>query len=99
MVVLVATSVKPGFRGELSKWMLEPHAGVFVGNLSARIRERLWEKIEREVTEGSAVMIYTSRSEQGFQVRSHGDRTRIPEDFEGLTLIRQRIERSSKTAP
>lgn len=63
--------------------MLEPHAGVFVGNLTARIRDRLWEKVEREMKDGSAVMLYSARTEQGFSVRSQGDRTRLPHRFRG----------------
>lgn len=93
------TAVKPGLRGELTRWMIEPQAGVFVGNLTARIRERLWLKVEREVSEGSAVLLYSARTEQGFAVLCHGDRRRMPMDFEGLTLIRQRLERKTQTAP
>lgn len=76
--------------------MIEPQAGVFVGNLPARVRDKLWEKVEREVREGSAVMLYSARTEQGFAVRCHGDRRRVPVDLEGLTLIRQRIERRER---
>lgn len=93
MVVLIVTAAKPGLRGELSRWMIEPHAGVFVGNVGARIRDRLWEKVEREMKEGSALMLFSARTEQGFLVRSHGDRSRLPVDFEGLTLISRRLDR------
>ena len=91
-MVLVVTAAKPGLRGELSRWMREPHAGVFVGNLAARIRDRLWEKVEREMKGGSALMLFSARTEQGFLVRSHGDRSRLPADFDGMTLIRRTLE-------
>lgn len=90
MVVLILTAVKPGLRGELSRWMIEVKAGVFVGRLSGRIRERLWSKVIRDVDKGSATMVCTARTEQGFEVRSHGDPDRIPLDFEGITLICRR---------
>ncbi|MBS1705480.1 MAG: type I-E CRISPR-associated endoribonuclease Cas2 [Armatimonadetes bacterium] len=93
MVVLILTAVKPGLRGELSRWFIEPQAGVFVGNLSARVRDKLWEKVERDVTEGSAVLVFSARTEQGFAIRAHGDRRRMPVDFEGLSLIRFITER------
>lgn len=96
---MIVTAVKPGLRGELTRWMIEPQAGVFVGNLTGRVRDRLWEKVEREISDGSAVMLYSARTEQGFAVRSWGDRRRIPVDWEGLTLIRQRLERKSRAAP
>lgn len=99
MVVLIVTAVKPGLRGELSRWMIEPQAGVFVGRISARIRDRLWEKVVREVKEGSAVLLCSARTEQGFSIRCHGDRTRVPVDFEGITLIRRQIKRSETPAP
>lgn len=89
MVVMIVTAVKPGLRGELSRWLLEPHAGVFVGNLPARVRDRLWEKVEREAGDGSGVLLFSARTEQGFAVRAFGDRRRFPADFEGLTLIQQ----------
>jgi len=92
MVVLIVTAVKPGLRGELTRWMIEPQAGVFVGNVTARIRDKLWEKVEKDVKTGSAVLLFSARTEQGFAVRVHGDRTRLPVDFDGLTLIRRRIE-------
>lgn len=92
-MVLIVTAVKPGLRGELTRWMIEPQAGVFVGNTPARVRDRLWDKVVREVREGSAVLLYTARTEQGFAVRAHGDRRRLPVEYEGLTLIRQRLDR------
>ena len=93
MVVLIVTAVKPGLRGELSRWMIEPQAGCFVGNVTSRIRDRLWKKITTSVAEGSAIMVASARTEQGFFVLVHGDRDRIPMDFDGLTLISRRSSR------
>lgn len=93
MVVLIVTAVKPGLKGELSRWMIEPQAGVFVGRISARIRDKLWVKVQRDVKDGSAILVYSSRTEQGYSVLCHGDRRRIPVESEGLTLISQRIDR------
>lgn len=44
MVVLVLTACPSGLRGDISRWMLEIAPGVFVGRLSTRVRERLWER-------------------------------------------------------
>lgn len=90
MVVLILDRVKPGLRGELSRWMLEPKAGVFVGRLSGMVRDRLWDKIRREADfEAGCVMLHTSNNEQGFLIRTHGKPTRPIEDFEGLLLARK----------
>jgi len=76
--------------------MIEPQAGVFVGNLPARVRDKLWEKVESEAKQGSALMLFSAQTEQGFAVRCFGDRRRVPVDFDGLTLIQQRIERAKR---
>ncbi|MCR4318385.1 MAG: type I-E CRISPR-associated endoribonuclease Cas2e [Planctomycetes bacterium] len=49
MMVLILDRVKESLRGELTRWMLEPKAGVFVGTLSAMVREHLWKKVITEV--------------------------------------------------
>lgn len=90
MTVLILNAVKPGLRGELSRWLIEPKAGVFVGHVSARIRDRLWEKVLQDVKEGDAMMVASAQTEQGFEIRVHGDPNRFPVDFEGLTLIARR---------
>lgn len=88
MVVLILERVPTGLRGELTRWLLEPKAGVFVGSLSGMVRDLLWEKVCRESRGGSCIMVQTSNREQGFVIRMHGDPSRRPEDFEGLSLIR-----------
>jgi len=68
--------------------MVEFQAGVFVGNLPGRVRDRLWDNIVAGTTKGSAIMVHTARTEQGFAVRAHGEPDRQPIDFDGLTLMR-----------
>lgn len=88
MVVLILERVPPGLRGELTRWFLEPKAGVFVGRVSGMVRERLWQKSCRLARGGACMMIYSSDKEQGYAIRSWGETTRTVEDFEGLSLIR-----------
>ncbi len=88
MVVLILERVPPGLRGELTRWFLEPRAGVFVGRVSAMVRDKLWEKTCGQTREGGCVMMYSSDNEQGFLIRSWGEMTRSVEDFEGLFLVR-----------
>lgn len=89
MVVLIVESAPPGLRGELSKWMLEPKAGVFVGTVSAAVRDLLWEKACQEVGTGGCTLIYRTNNEQGFAIRTWGDTTREVEEWEGLFLVRR----------
>jgi CRISPR-associated protein Cas2 len=88
MVILILERVPAGLRGELSRWMIEPRAGVFVGIPSGLVRDRLWTKVTKSAPGGAAVLIHSSRTEQGFTVRTHGDPSRHPVDIEGLTLVR-----------
>jgi CRISPR-associated protein Cas2 len=88
MIVLILERVPPGLRGELTRWMLEPKAGVFVGRLSALVREKLWEKACKHAKEGGCVMIHSTNNEQGFAIRSYGTTARSIEDFDGLFLVR-----------
>jgi CRISPR-associated protein Cas2 len=88
MVVLVLERVPASLRGELTRWFLEPKAGVFVGRVSAMVRDRLWEKACRQAGDGGCLMIHTGNTDQGFQIRSWGRTARAIEDFEGLFLVR-----------
>jgi CRISPR-associated protein Cas2 len=69
--------------------MIEPHVNVFVGNVSARVRDKLWEMTCQGSAGGSALMVYTTNSEQGFAWRVWGAPEYQPEDFEGLMLVRR----------
>jgi CRISPR-associated protein Cas2 len=87
MVVIVLEKVPKRLRGELSRWMLEVSTGVFVGSMSALVRDLLWEKCKEKKTVGRCCQMYRTNNEQGFSIRTHGDTTRILVDFEGLTLV------------
>ena len=91
MVVLVTEGLKPGFRGELTRWLLEAKSGVFVGNVSATIRDIIWDKVI-EQSEGSSVLIYSSDTEQGFSMRMSGTPARSVVDIEGILLIKTTLE-------
>lgn len=88
MMVLVLTAAPAGLRGELTRWLMEIDAGVFVGNPSARIREELWAKTKQDVREGRALLVYTAATEQRMRVETHRHHWQ-PVDVEGLTLMRR----------
>ncbi len=89
MMVLILERVPRGLRGELSRWVIEPRAGVFVGNVSAKVRDKLWETICQESSGGSAVLLYSTNNEQGYSFRLWGEPSYYPEEFEGLLLVRR----------
>ena len=83
----VLTAVPPNLRHALTQWMIEPAPGVFVGTMSARVRDRLWEQIETETHGGWGLLIHPNESEQGFSIRVCGDERRRMLDYEGITLV------------
>jgi CRISPR-associated protein Cas2 len=88
MLVMILENVPVGLRGELSRWLIEPKAGVFVGNVSALVRDRLWQKVSTaRGFKGTCVRVYSSNTEQGFVIESAGEPRRLVTDREGLKLV------------
>ena len=90
MMVLILERVPPGLRGELTRWLLEPKAGVFVGKVSALVRDKLWELACQKMRDGAGLLIYAAATEQGFAMRSWGRTDRTVVDFDGLILFESR---------
>lgn len=88
MVILICEKVPTGLRGELSRWMIEPKTGVFVGKMSAIVRDKLWLRVEQKLKGGAAILAYPSNTEQGFVIKSCGDTTRQLIDYDGLMLVK-----------
>jgi len=93
MVVMILENVTPSLRGEITRWMIQPKAGVFVGKLSGMVRERLWETARRAARSGSGILLHSSNTEQGFAVQTFGDPSRQLVDIEGLVLARMPSKR------
>ncbi|MCM0674868.1 type I-E CRISPR-associated endoribonuclease Cas2e [Micromonospora phytophila] len=66
--------------------MIEVAAGVFVGNPSARVRDRLWALLATRVGDGQAIMIEPAQNEQGWAIRTAGRDRWLPVDLDGLIL-------------
>jgi CRISPR-associated protein Cas2 len=97
VIVLILERTPPTLRGELSRWLIEPKAGVFVGKLSAMVREKLWQLVVDRKGVGAAMLLQSAETEQGFRIRTHGDTSRTVLDFEGLQLVR--FPREEKPPP
>jgi len=67
--------------------MIEPRAGVFVGKMSAMVRDQLWAKVMKHKRAGGCIQVYPAANEQGFAIRAAGDNSRTLVDFDGLTLV------------
>lgn len=88
MVVVITEDVPPRLRGRLAIWLLEVRAGVYLGDVSRRTREMIWQQVSEGADEGNVVMAWASRSESGFDFQTFGRNRREPVDHDGLRLVR-----------
>lgn len=86
MIVITMTNCPKKLRGDMSKWLFEVNTGIYVGNLSAKVRDALWERICENVKDGQVSMIYSAQNEQHFEFRVHNT-TRKVRDFDGIKLM------------
>lgn len=98
MIVLVLSACPVGLRGYLTRWLLEVSAGVFVGKVSRRVRERIWERTTQQVKTGRAILVYSARTEQGLGFATHGHHWE-PVDVEGISLMLRPNTAEKRTVP
>lgn len=87
MLVIVVENVPPRLRGRLAIWLLEVRAGVYVGKVSRRVREMIWDTVVRGTEEGNAVMAWSTNTESGFDFVTWGSNRREPVEIDGLKLV------------
>lgn len=88
MIVITLSKVPPSLRGDLTKWYQEIQTGVYVGNVSARVRDLLWERILKNIGSGEATMAYNAATELGYQFRTtRKDRQVV--NYDGIPLMMQ----------
>ena len=100
MVVITLTDCPATLRGDLTQWLQEIDQGVYAGQIGARVRDELWERVKANAKKGRAIMVFTAMNEQRMDFRVHNS-TWEPIDFDGLKLmLRPSIERiREKCAP
>ncbi len=72
MVVLVLEQGGRPLRGTVSRWMLEISSGVFVGNLSAIVRQKVWDMVRLFPARKGAIVVYPAATEQGLCIETIG---------------------------
>lgn len=86
MIVITLTKTPISLRGDLTKWCQEIQTGVYVGNFSARIRELLWHRIQQNIGNGEATLVYTTNNELGYTFKTTREDAKVI-DFDGIPLI------------
>lgn len=87
MLVIVSENIPDRLRGRLGVYMIEVRAGVFVADLSKKVREMLWKQIKRDLGEGNVVMLWSTNTESGYDFLTAGKNRREPANFDGLKLV------------
>lgn len=87
MLVIVTENVPPRLRGRLALWLLEVRAGVYVGHVSKKVREMIWEHVEAGYEDGNVVMAWDTNTESGYDIKTLGENRRIPVEFDGIRLV------------
>ncbi|MFV0459084.1 MAG: type I-E CRISPR-associated endoribonuclease Cas2e [Actinomycetales bacterium] len=88
MVVLVLTACPAGLRGHITRWLLEISPGVFVGVVTAKVRDLLWSRVLELCKDGKALMVHSTRGEQRLTFRVHRHEWE-PVDVDGVWLMRR----------
>ena len=87
MLVVVTENVPPRLRGRLAVWLLEIRAGVYVGDVSRRIREMIWEQVTLLAETGNVAIAWATNTESGFDFQTFGKNRRVPINYDGLRLV------------
>ena len=87
MMVIAVNNAPPNLRGRLAVWLLEIRAGVFVGDYSSRVRDRIWNQVLAGIENGDGIMCWSAANDQGFEFATAGKNRRMPREFDGMTLV------------
>ncbi|MEN8205533.1 MAG: type I-E CRISPR-associated endoribonuclease Cas2e [Pseudomonadota bacterium] len=87
MLMVITENVPPRLRGRLAVWLLQVRAGVYLGDVSRRVREMIWEQCEAFNEEGNIVMAWATNTESGYDFQTTGENRRIPVELDGLRLV------------
>lgn len=86
-LVLTASRLPEHLHGYLTRFLTEVDTGVFVGNVSRRVRDNLWKRCSQALEGGRLTMINNDPTrEQGFAVNTMGSGRHLIQDFDGLLL-------------
>lgn len=86
-IVVVTENVPPRLRGRMAIWLLEVRAGVYIGDVSRRTREMIWQQLAEGHEDGNVVMAWASNHESGYEFQTLGANRRLPVEFDGLHLV------------
>ena len=79
----------------MSRLAIEVKSGVFLADINARVRDKLWERIVNKWNL-NAIMIYSTNTEQSYGIKVNGDPERSVIDFDGISLLSKPVKKKKK---
>jgi len=95
VVVMVLEKVPQAMRGELTRWLIEVKTGVYIGHVTAMVRDRLWEKCTKDRKSGVVFQAWSTNNEQHYNMRITQNSEREIVNWEGILLVRELEEKLS----
>lgn len=87
-VVIVLSDCPQKLRGDMTKWFIEVNTGVYFGNMTARVRDEIWDRITENIGHGHATMVFSTSGEQHMDFRVCNSYWE-PRDFDGIKLMKR----------
>ncbi len=86
-VVVEARAIPDHVKGYTDRLLVEVSSSLYVGTMSRKVAEALWVVLRDYCADGAVVMIMSGAStEQGYEVRMHGESRVVMQDFAGVQL-------------
>jgi CRISPR-associated protein Cas2 len=87
LCMVVTEAVPARLRVRFAVFLIEVRAGVYVANVSRRVREKLWEYICADYGDGNVIISWATNTESGFDFQTLGSNRRVPIEFDGLRPV------------
>ncbi len=87
MLVMILEAVPVSLRGELTRWLTPVTSTVFVGSVSAEVREALWALALVRCRSGQVLQAWSARGEPGYDLRLHNGKNSTVVQLEGVPAI------------
>lgn len=88
MVIIISSAIDFQIRGYITRFLYEISTGVYIGKLSRRVSDLLWDYVSSvSGTNGSLIMIRTTDTEQGYEIMMHNSKTKQLLSLDGLLMV------------
>jgi CRISPR-associated protein Cas2 len=84
--VVRTNSVPDHLLGYLTRFLQQTGSGLYVGKLSPRVADQMWDRLIAAAGEGAVIMVCSARNDAGFTIRMHQVTGGRIVDFDGTDL-------------